>query len=331
MEDVLVGIVLDVSGSMRQSLGGSSNRLSAVWESLRQTLREGIAGRAPEIRLFACLCGVQAGRGVADLMSLVNMPDYDPLEVAKQTGLEKWYLAARKGFSKDQLRWLAAALVRRPDKAAELRARLPQRAQLQGNRGGCVGFLFNAGKDINQATKFAVRLAEEELESRNEPPRLLAELAQMFENNDPFAGRDLDQFLFGATPLVTTLERMRDRFEDYKEFGRKKRLIVISDGAATDGNPLPVAKQMRERGIEIVACLIASDDVVAPRVFPRWRFGKDGIATMGKIASSVREAPELAETFRRLGWTYRWWSRLLIQANHTKLLDELFRGVLIER
>src|SRR5690349_19504550 len=117
MEGVLVGVVLDVSGSMRESLGESRDRISAVWESLRGTLREASAGRTAELRLFACLCGVKAGKGVADLMSLMNVPNLDPHQVAKQTGLEKWYLAARANFSQEQLRWIAAALVRRPEAA----------------------------------------------------------------------------------------------------------------------------------------------------------------------------------------------------------------------
>ena len=338
---MLVGVILDVSGSMRQSLGASRDRISAVWESLHGTLREASAERTAELRLFACLCGVQVGNGVADLMSLMNVPNLDPHEVAKQTGLETWYLAARTSFSQDQLRRIAAALARRPEAAAELRALLPQKADLPRDSDGCLWFLkflFGAGKAVNharkgidQATKFAKHLAEEELLSQEEPPRYLAELAKMFEHFNPFDSEGLDKFLFGKTPLMQALKRMRERFEMYRQRGEMMRLIVISDGQATDGDPAPAAEQMRRSGVQIVSCLIAEHDVVAPRVFPTSSAANNGLAAMARIASSVREAPDLADAFARLGWTCGDDARLVIQANHTKLLDELFRGVLIER
>jgi hypothetical protein len=267
-------------------------------------------------------------------MSLMNVPNLDPHQVAKQTGLEKWYLAARANFSQEQLRWIAAALVRRPEAAAELRALLPQKDDLESLRAkpqGCLGFFLGARKGVNQATEFATHLAEEELQSREEPPRYLGELAKMFEHYNPFASEGLDKLIFGGTPLVRALERMRDRFEIYQRRQETMRLIVISDGQASDGDPVPAAEQMRSRGVQIVSCLIAAHDVVAPRVFPTSSVGSDGVAVMARIASSEREAPELAGAFARLGWTCRDGAKLVIQANHTKLLDELFRGVLIER
>ena len=70
---------------------------------------------------------------------------------------------------------------------------------------------------------------------------------------------DIEPSLYGNTPMCETLRAVQPMIEDPAY--SSKVLVLISDGAATDRDPLPHAQVLHEAGATIFACLL-KDSIV---------------------------------------------------------------------
>jgi hypothetical protein len=74
--------------------------------------------------------------------------------------------------------------------------------------------------------------------------------------------------LFGTTPLCQALKVIRDRIKEevkQKNFTKPFLLLIISDGLADDGDPLPIIAELQSLGVLILCCYLADKDILAPR------------------------------------------------------------------
>ncbi|HEX2210657.1 MAG TPA: vWA domain-containing protein [Longimicrobium sp.] len=303
--DALLGVVLDVSGSMQNSLGGRAHesRLNEVRQSLERVMarvraRAAAGEHAPadsRIRVFAYLFGTRVpGHEVLDVLPFIRTPErrtpaaepagsgFDELrKVARQYGRENWVGWAHGFMGQAEAAVLAGQLRRQPDKARELAGLLPSNAAMGAVKAGASFLGFET--DVDRARKLVGGLiaqgrAPEQMESEfiqrtlaragHEPPLALGELSEAWNAVARAGGLpDLDRHLFGRTPLCAALRAAADRFRQESGIVAPTRILfLLSDGEPTDGDPSHLAWEMRMEGIHVVSCFVTDRDLARPRV-----------------------------------------------------------------
>lgn len=150
--------------------------------------------------------------------------------------------------------------------------------------------------------------------------------------------------LFGTTPLCQALKAMRDRIKEevkQRNFTKPILLLIISDGLADDGDPLPIIAELHTLGVLTLCCYLADKDILAPRQLysvedPSWN---DGAKLLFRCASALYKDTYVSRAiFDYLddhGWRPREGVHLFGQVNQTEalgnFLEVLLRPATIER
>lgn len=150
--------------------------------------------------------------------------------------------------------------------------------------------------------------------------------------------------LFGTTPLCQALKAIRDRIKEevkQRNFTKPILLLIISDGLADDGDPLPVITELHTLGVLTLCCYLADKDILAPRQLysvedPSWN---DGAKLLFRCASALYKDTYVSHAiFDYLddhGWKPREGVHLFGQVNQTEalgnFLEVLLRPATIER
>jgi hypothetical protein len=172
----------------------------------------------------------------------------------------------------------------------------------------------------------------EELEKYRDSLMPLEKLADLLETEEKDLNK-IEPFIYGNTPMKETLGLIKTRFE--KESAKTPDntiplLFILSDGAPTDGDPLPIANVMKQEGIRIVSCLITDEDLISPRnLFNEKQRGWSREAVlMYNMASSLGEDSVFAGSLKEYGWKVPDKSKMFVQVNHSEVLDEFIQIVL---
>ncbi|KFA75727.1 hypothetical protein S40288_04973 [Stachybotrys chartarum IBT 40288] len=137
---------------------------------------------------------------------------------------------------------------------------------------------------------------------------------------------DIEPYLYGDTPMCDALKSIQKLCQDQKY--SSKAVILVSDGCATDGDPLPPAQVLREAGATIYACLITESTIEQSRQLrdkdqadPSW---PSAARIMFDLASTVTWDSKAVQYLRRRGWTLPTSGscKLFIQANNPTIIDE---------
>ncbi|KFA53226.1 hypothetical protein S40293_09761 [Stachybotrys chartarum IBT 40293] len=137
---------------------------------------------------------------------------------------------------------------------------------------------------------------------------------------------DIEPYLYGDTPMCDALKSIQKLCQDQKY--SSKAVILVSDGCATDGDPLPPAQALREVGATIYACLITESTIEQSRQLrdkdqadPSW---PRAARVMFDLASTVTWDSKAVQYLRRRGWTLPTSGscKLFIQANNPTIIDE---------
>lgn len=160
----------------------------------------------------------------------------------------------------------------------------------------------------------------------------LEKLADLLETQEKELNK-IEPFIYGNTPMGQTLGLIKRRFE--KELTKTPDntiplLFILSDGAPTDGDPLPIADSIKNEGIRIVSCLITDEDLIFPRTLfneiqPEW--SREAVL-MYNMASSLDENSVFAGSLKEHGWRVPVRSKMFVQVNHSEVLDEFIQIVL---
>ena len=107
-------------------------------------------------------------------------------------------------------------------------------------------------------------------------------------------------------------------------------LFLLSDGEATDGNPVPLGDPLREMGATIVSCFVGGHDTASPRTLfgsenPGW---ERGAKQMFNLASPVPLDSDFSTFLIQHGWKIEPHGRLFVQVNHSDVLEEFMNVVL---
>jgi CHAT domain len=322
---LLLGIGLDVSGSMEENInnkvGKKQTRLEGFSEALdrgikrSKTFLESVEKTQAPVYLFAYAFGLRTG-DVCDLFSLIKI--------------------AGDIISKEEIEDLKDRYTE------EIKRRYSGRSGLGGLESLARDYGFGGVVD---SFKNAAR-ADAEAEVRN---RILAEVQKRLSNKLRIVGEttlglnelgelwkesstsiaDAEGLIFGSTPMCEALRKILDRFKDeipkHANNGILPILLLVSDGEPTDGNPKSVADQIRQLGVTLVGCYITSQNVADPRTLfaipeATW---PSGARLMFEMSSPLPEDSPLNNYLLRQGWTIAPNAKAFIQANHSEILEEL--------
>lgn len=333
---VLVGFAVDLSGSMRSSIrndkAGATTRLKSFQNSLERLASDartmvtqtqpGHPHDSASIDVFIYGFGLRPlGVQICDLLSL--------LKVVKGQD------------SKAEIELL---------KARHTRAVEQEYAQSAGQYSGLAALARQHGFGglVHNVEQSARRRAEDEVRqrvvmdvARSAMTRLAGvgnttlsatDLVELWKDAES-SFSDLEEFIYGATPMRTAMEAIAKRF-DHELHGRRSTveplLFLISDGDPTDGNPLEAIAEIKNQGVTVVSCFVTDADLADPRTLygtkqPSWT---TGASTMFEAASLVTPDSEMTKFLLRKGWSIHQSAKLFVQINHSDVLDEFIRVLL---
>jgi hypothetical protein len=314
--NTLIGVALDVSGSMADSFDNQDSDVRSRLETVRASLarfadaeldRQLEEAPSPG-RIFAYAFGLRSG-AVCDLLSM--------LKVADQV------------MSRDE----AEALGQRY--ADELRARysgggvagLGDLLRSYG-QGGLVDLAEGVGRHEvkRRVAAEAQRRMELRLAELGDTTMEIGEFARFWK--DSAAGlSDAELLIYGDTPMRTALVEIRDRFARElhpQSHGRTTPvLLLVSDGEPTDGDPSGIAAEIRKLGVTIVVCYLTEVDLTSPRLLRAepsadW---PEGASRLFRLASRLDIDSPLCRYLLREGWSVEPGAACFIQVNHSETLD----------
>ena len=173
-----------------------------------------------------------------------------------------------------------------------------------------------------------LREAKPQLRERTVPFELLASI---FEEGSTQLDA-MEPLIYGSTPMTGVLAAISQRFHQ-EMTGRpntKPILFLLSDGEPTDGDPLPIALELKRQNVHIVSCYITDEPVSQPRVLhAAWQdTWSKGAKLMYNMASNVEDVSVFLGFLRELGWKIPMKAKSFVQINHPDVLDE-FVGIVL--
>jgi hypothetical protein len=320
----LVGVAVDVSGSMQGSIrnrdGTSQSRFQSFQKALgfvvrasreraEELSRSGGPGTAEAV-VFAYAFGLSTSPEVVDLLAL---------------------LAAAEGVTS-------------PDEIERLKQRYAEEIRQRYSRYGGLASLARSyfGGIVDQYAASARASAEDEvrgkikeeimgrvrkrLAAKDAITLTLTELARLW-SGGPASFDYAEHFIFGSTPMRQCLEQVADRFAAEARNlppSVPKFLVLISDGEPTDGDPRPALERIRSQGVFVASCLVTDADLTEPRRLyaePRAEWN-NAARLMFEAASAIEDDEVYRELLEGRGWSVAEKSRLFTQINHSEMMNE---------
>ena len=155
-------------------------------------------------------------------------------------------------------------------------------------------------------------------------------------------------YIFGETPMCEALNAAAAVFNTMNE--NPKVLFILSDGESTDGNPCPIAQELRDLGVTIVTCFLTSDRIRIPRCLfdepdPNWTgydvpqssylfddldpslldlWSRDGRSILFEMSSTMKNTHAPISYLVDANWELppSGASRLFVQANSLDVVNE---------
>jgi len=329
-EKALVGIALDLSGSMRASIQNNTKEQISRLESIRQSLDELIKTAQKSIRegrarnekggidMFIYGFGLKT-MAVCDLLSLIK--------------------AGQQVISKDVIEEFKQRYRQEKQEKYKGYAGLGNLLQQVG-----LSSQVNIVKDIaqHQAERtIRKRILWEQEEAILQQLRRIGNTTLSIDEVSDLWGNSEDilssagHFIYGNTSIVEALTTIEHRFEQEiaaRDKGTRLILFLVSDGIYPNTVPLSLAASLRAMGITIFSCFVTDKDSSSPRELlhdpkPEW---ESGARMMFEMASFLEDNTEIESFLLRKGWTIYPRPKLFVQVNHSDVLKEFIRVILGE-
>ena len=165
------------------------------------------------------------------------------------------------------------------------------------------------------------------------------------EPNDPLTRKRIDEmidniepFIYGETPLITSLNEALDIFSAEKYTGYRKFLFILSDGSPTD-RCRTLTKKIVPSDVQIISCYVTQKHIDNPRqLFSTKRKNWDKAANfMFNISSGIKTQEIPRTVFIKKDWKVEEtnnMTKLFVQINHPDLLcdvTDLVRNVITSK
>ena len=323
---VLLGLAIDLSGSMVQSIrnetGGHISRLASVRHSFNELIQDAYKSiresRTKQIQtsidVFVYGFGLRTNP-VCDLLSLIRASRQ---VITKQVVEELTQEYRHKNQSKYKGYEGTGDLVR------------------QLGLGGVASYVEGIAKRYTKAAarKYIWHKVKESIEEQfvkiGDTTLSIEETAQLWEDSEDVLS-NAEELLFGDTLVTEALAAVADRFErELRQRNKDTRpiLLIVSDGKYSKVDSSPLIKKLRALGVTIVSCVVTERDIVNPRTLlnapvPGW---EPGTNLLFEMASTMEEGSEVKRFLLQKGWIVHPDAKLFVQANHSDILEE-FVGV----
>ncbi|KAL2093962.1 hypothetical protein ACEWY4_011274 [Coilia grayii] len=134
-------------------------------------------------------------------------------------------------------------------------------------------------------------------------------------------------FIFGGTPLIEALGRVRDLFSLQQYSDHHKLLFVLSDGQPTDCGTPPL-RALAGLGVTIVSCFITHQSISEPlRLYSTERLEwNDPAKFMFRMSTTIATQQIPRTVFVKRGWqidTENNETRLFCQVNHPDIISDV--------
>ena len=327
----LVGIAIDLSGSMLQSIQNNAGEEMSRLESVRRALEDmtknaqkstraskATGNRQGNIDIFVYGFGLRtAGLHVCDLLSLIK--------------------ASRQVITPNVI------------EAAKEQYQLEKQEQYHSYQGlGNLARSLGLSNTVAMFSKAAKHLAQNEIRKRiwrqvsgrveervhkiGDTTVSLEELAELWSDSGDMLD-NAEELLFGDTPITDALSSITTRLEREMQERSKEThyvLLLISDGKYLDAEPLVLAKRLCSLGVTILSCFVTNTDSTHPRELfsepqPVW---ETGAKLMFDMASPLESGSELEHFLLHEGWTLHHQAKMFVQVNHSSVLKEFVRVTL---
>ena len=136
-------------------------------------------------------------------------------------------------------------------------------------------------------------------------------------------------YIYGYTPMCKAMNQALSIFRETAgaDKDKPKVLFILSDGKSTDGNPCPIAQELKALGVSIVTCYLTDTDIQNPKRLldaedPTW---EDGRLALFKMSASMHNTHTPVSYLVDAGWELplSGESRLFVQANSLDVVNEL--------
>jgi len=323
---LLIGLGVDLSGSMRGNIrnnfGGAMTRL----EGFRRSLQETVAGiskdlgqfaqeKKPPVDVFAYGFGLRH-RLVphADLFSLIKVGRdvVSPGEIERLK--EKHTNEVRRQYEKKAGQYGGIADVAR---------------RYFGSYVDQIERSYRTQAETEVKNRVLAEVADRvasRLQTMGETTLTIQEVVDFWDQSGQ-AFEEAEELIFGATPMCGALKEIKERFE--RELKQRPpetlaTLFLLSDGEPTDGSPKDILEAIRGLGVTVVSCYVTDKDVAAPRTLyghPLADWPREA-QLMFDAASQVSDDSDFSNFLLRKGWSIYPDSKLFVQLNHTDVLNE---------
>lgn len=335
----LIGIAIDVSGSMQESFKNYDNRIESRFESFYNALKKSITKyknyslenekQNSELLLFGYAFGTSYNsEQFQDLFSLLEAADNivtpEAIEEAKQQQIEE----KKRRY---QFQIMAKNFL---NPAMEVSRDLPGAKRVTSSIDDYEEKIITQEKkqiEEKLIRDFKSRLLDK-VKVLDEKTLTLSELDKIWSKDREWFNHT-DNLFFAKTPLLQCSKKILSRFK--KEISKitsdtKKILLIVSDGASTDGDPSPVLEEIKSLGVIIICCYVTNSDVLKPNYLysnplSEW---SDAAKLMFNAASNIQEDREYRELLEGRGWTIEKNAHLFTQVNHSETLEKFISLVL---
>lgn len=397
----MIGVLVDVSGSMREafaldrSVSGNVERTHAIITTLNRIAKNAIEVHQHHYRMFVGAFGLE-DTATCDLISLLKYTSrYDSSQKASKDELE----FARKDKSDDENdrsnlgsdginvlikfaadrnaahaeRWIrkclsepeAGVLYTILSRDEELTKLFIEKLPGSGTSAflDATSTLLGQWGDVSQSTveeselhklvheavnRFATVTAYLQRPEVQKPvPRPVKEVSDLLdelldttrESSSQYSTESsttirklfdyIKPFIFGGTPMRKALKHAKEIFDQANV--DQKVLFILSDGSSGDGDPFPIAEELRKSNVTIITCFLTSNPITQQKRLlytkdpgwknPRW---DKGVLKLFDMSSSVHNSEAPVTYFVDAKWELpvEGESRLFLQANSLDMVDE---------
>ena len=323
-KDILLGVAIDLSGSMKSSMPNRDSRQISRFDAFQSSLERLISDAEVRLREDVGGTGSERLRSFVYGFGLRIVPHAD-------------LLAMLQVMSDSSFRALADSvkervIARERQKYAGYSGLASLASQFLGQ--GTVRAIAAQAEDRGREAVFdELRpVLEAKVRDLGDVTVNLADLSARWRRRGG-SFKDAEPVLFGGTPMCGALCEISDRFK--REIakcvpGTMPVLFVLSDGEADDGNPGQFASAFKSLGVTVVSCFVSDHDIANPRVV----FGKPqagwskGAREMFELSSRLPTASEFTSVLLQKGWTIEPDAKLFVQANHSEIVEEFMSIVL---
>lgn len=321
-QSTLLGISVDLSGSMKASMANRDRRQLSRFDAFQNSLERLIS--EAEARLG------NEGEGSDRLRTFVYGFG---LRIVPHADL----LAALQAVSDSSFRALAESVKNRVvSRERDRYSGLDELASLAAHYLGAGTVRAIAGQAEDRVREAIFQelnpVLEEKLRDIGDVTVRLADLAKRWRGRSG-SFKDAEPVLFGGTPMCAALAAIGERFK--REIpkcapGTVPVLFVLSDGEADDGDAGRFRETFSSLGVTVVSCFVSDHDVAVPRIIfgnpePNWN---RGARQMFELASVMPLDSGFAKMLLQKGWTIEPNAKLFVQANHSEIMEEFMSIVL---